>query len=157
MAAITNERQYRISKAQLRRLEAALEQNLKANPQGIAPRLHRAMLDGLRSQIEELREEIQEYERLKSRRVRSLELESLEELPLVLTKARIARGLTQAELAKALGIKPQQIQRYEATGYQSASFRRIVEIADVLGVQIRERVRLQSRKAVRASRSSKRS
>ncbi|MBM4258372.1 MAG: helix-turn-helix transcriptional regulator [Deltaproteobacteria bacterium] len=40
---------------------------------------------------------------------------SLEELPKTLIQARIAGGLSQEDLATTLGLKPQQIQRYEAT------------------------------------------
>ena len=50
---------------------------------------------------------------------------------------RIAAGLSQEELAVKLGLKPQQIQRYEATEYQAASFERVQEIMRVLGVRLR--------------------
>jgi ribosome-binding protein aMBF1 (putative translation factor) len=84
----------------------------------------------------------QEYEALKARQVSALELHSLSELPDLLIKARIARGYTQAELAKRLHLKPQQLQRYEATRYDSVSFRRLLEIARALDVDLSETVRL---------------
>jgi ribosome-binding protein aMBF1 (putative translation factor) len=142
MTIVTNERQYRLSKAQLHKLENALKQSKAEGAKKAKPRLHRAMLDGLKSQIDELSEEIAEYERLKKRKVRSIAMNSLEELPLVLMKARIAQGLTQADLAQILKVKPQQIQRYESTGYQSVSFHRLLEIVEALGVEIQENVRL---------------
>jgi len=46
------------------------------------------------------------------------------------------------ELAARLGVKPQQIQRYDASDYQSASFARLREIARLLGLRIRESVEL---------------
>jgi HTH-type transcriptional regulator / antitoxin HigA len=50
--------------------------------------------------------------------------------------------LTQEDLAARLGVKPQQIQRYEASDYQTASFARLSGIARLLGLRIRETVEL---------------
>jgi ribosome-binding protein aMBF1 (putative translation factor) len=79
---------------------------------------------------------------LRSGRRRSLALESIEELPKTLIQARIAAGLSQEELAGKLGLKPQQIQRYEATNYQGASLERVNEILRALGVKLRRRAEL---------------
>jgi len=46
---------------------------------------------------------------------------------------RLARGLSQAHLAEALGISPQQFQKYE-TGKNHLTIIRISQIAEVLGV-----------------------
>ena len=53
-------------------------------------------------------------------------------------QARIAAGLNQKDLADRLGLKEQQVQRYEATGYQSASLARLREVVDALGVKVRK-------------------
>ena len=45
---------------------------------------------------------------------------AVEDLPKALIRARIAAGMTQEGLAPRLGVKPQQVQRYEATEYGSA-------------------------------------
>jgi transcriptional regulator with XRE-family HTH domain len=50
--------------------------------------------------------------------------------------------VTQEDLAVRLGIKPQQIQGYEASDYQTASFARLLEIARVLNLDIREQAAL---------------
>ncbi len=89
-----------------------------------------------------LRYKVAEYEALKAHQVSALELHSLSELPDLLIKARIAHGYTQAELAKRLHLKPQQLQRYEATRYHSVSFRRLLKIARALDVALSETVRL---------------
>lgn len=60
-----------------------------------------------------------------------------------LIKARIARGLTQKELAEKLNIDERQIQRYESTRYQGAALRRLQEVADALNVKIREEITLE--------------
>ena len=59
-------------------------------------------------------------------------LGTVAELPATLIKARIARGLSQKDLADRIGLKEQQIQRYEATDYASASLTRIKEVVSAL-------------------------
>ncbi len=51
--------------------------------------------------------------------------------------ARIQRGLTQAELARELGLKEQQVQRYEAERYRSISLARFQKIARAVGFKLR--------------------
>jgi transcriptional regulator with XRE-family HTH domain len=47
-------------------------------------------------------------------------------------RARIAAGLTQEGLAEKLGLKRQQIQRYEASEYATASLATVRQIAQVI-------------------------
>ena len=54
--------------------------------------------------------------------------------PRYLCELRIAAGMSQTSLAEALKMKPQQIQRYEASEYQGASLARLIEVSKVLGV-----------------------
>jgi ribosome-binding protein aMBF1 (putative translation factor) len=140
---IENERQYRVTKKRLAQFEASLASLRETSrPATMPPRLHQAMQESLESQLTDLRQEIVDYELLKARQVSVLQLQSLSDLPDVLIKARIARGYTQAELAERLHLKPQQIQRYEATRYDSVSFRRLVEIAQALEVDLSETITL---------------
>ena len=140
---IENERQYHVSKKRMAQFEASLaDLRNTPRPSNLPPRLHRAMRQSIESQLVDLRQEVEEYEALKARQVSVLELHSLSELPDLLIKARIARGYTQADLAKRLRLKPQQIQRYEASRYHSVSFRRLLEIARALEVDLSETVTL---------------
>jgi transcriptional regulator with XRE-family HTH domain len=82
----------------------------------------------------ELAASVAGYDALKTSGGLSLELSSLAELGQALVKARIARGWTQAHLAEELAMPKQQVQRYEATAYASASLRRIGHVADALGM-----------------------
>lgn len=50
-----------------------------------------------------------------------------------ITKARVAAGLTQSELARRLGIRPQSVQSWEA-GLTAPRARRLTQVAEVLGV-----------------------
>lgn len=100
---------------------------------------------GVQSQLRDLEDQLREYERLKSDGAMTLELDSLDALPKVLIQARIAAGLTQEDLAARLGLKPQQIQRYEANDYRTTSLARLLEIARVLHLRVRERAELVQR------------
>ena len=135
---ITTERQYRITKAAAERFAQALAH--EAQGAHLDPRLRQAMREGIESELQILREQLAEYEALRSGRIAVLELDSLTALPDALIRARIAAGLTQKELATRLGLKEQQIQRYEATRYSGASLERVQAVAEALGVKIHERV-----------------
>lgn len=141
---ITNERQYRVTKAEIGRFEESLS-HADEQGRGLHPDLQQAMRDGLESQLQELRDEVADYEALRDGKITSLEFDSLAGVPIGLIKARIAKGLTQKELAESLDLKEQQIQRYEATLYEGASLDRIQQVANVLGM--RERVMLEFSKA----------
>ena len=99
------------------------------------PRIAKAQEDALRSQLADLRGEIREYESLMAGGFHVDDLQAIVNLPAVLIKARIAQGLSQKDLARRLGLKEQQIQRYEATDYASASFKRIREVVGALGIE----------------------
>ncbi len=144
---IKNERQYRITKAQATKLEQALEHLTTGVVGGtqVHPLLHKAQEDALRSQIADLHSEIEEYEALQSQRHTVLELASFEEFPRALIQARIAAGISQKDLAERLGLKEQQVQRYEATEYASASMTRVSEIIRALGIRMREAILLPGR------------
>jgi ribosome-binding protein aMBF1 (putative translation factor) len=138
---IKNERQYRITRRQIERFEEALVQlsEHEAERSQLDPILRKAEEDGINSILAELREEVQEYEALRSRQRAVLEYESFNDLPRALIQARIASGLSQRELAERLGIKEQQVQNYEATEYASASFTRLREVVEALNVSVHER------------------
>lgn len=143
---IKNEREYRITKAQAKEFENALAQITAAPPPAdLHPVLAQAEEDALRSQLEDLLEQLHEYEGLRAGQQSIIELDSFDELPRALIQARIARGLSQKELAEKLGLKEQQIQRYEATNYAAASLSRIKQVIDALGVTIQKDVFIPSK------------
>jgi HTH-type transcriptional regulator / antitoxin HipB len=136
---IQNERQYRITQTKLREFERELAD---IDPQD--PRLHPRQVVGWTNSynltIRQLKQELAEYEQLKSGNILTFVLGSLNDLPTTLIKARIAAGMTQKELADKIGVREQQIQRYEASLYSSASFDRLRSIAGALNIEITQAV-----------------
>ena len=146
---ITNEKQYKSTRLQIARFQEALAA-LDGASVTLPPVLAQAQRDALASQLEELREEADLYDRLRAGQVTQFAAESLAALPDILIQARVARGLSQRELGDYLGLKEQQIQRYEAERYRSASLDRLVEVSDALGVQIAKRAELVGDPALRS-------
>jgi DNA-binding transcriptional regulator YiaG len=138
---ITNERQYRITKAELRRFEEALATQAAAGPSpNVHPRIHQALMDATASERDELRAQLARYDDLRCGRVAQRTLNSWRELPIALIEARIAARLTQRELAERLGVPEQQVQRWEANSYAGVAIERLQEIADALQLQVLETV-----------------
>lgn len=111
---ITNERQYRITRAHVVRFEAALPEPATVAHQRTDMRLVAAERDALSSQLGDLREELSEYEHWKSSDISMIKVSSFNELPLGLIRARIASGLTQRDLADRINLTEQQIEKYES-------------------------------------------
>ena len=128
---IENQRQYHFTKTQLKGFELTLANTLSGDQGLLEVQLQR---DAVQSEIEVLTAQITAYEQLKRGEI-VIELEPLQGIAERLIQARVAVGLTQAQLAAALHLKPQQIQRYEASKYASASLARVLEVARVLQAQ----------------------
>lgn len=136
---IQNERQYKVTKGQIAKLERALAVSLKLTEK-LDQRVYEAMIGGIQGEIEKLQQQLQEYESLRLAEI--LHLASVADLSQVLIQARVARGYTQKDLADKLHVKPQQVQKYEQTSYRSASLKRIIEIMNVLDIDFGADVRL---------------
>jgi DNA-binding XRE family transcriptional regulator len=109
------------------------------------PDAFKAYVAGMRSQLLQLTSEIERYEKLKSGDLSLIVAGSLDDLPRSLIETRIARGKSQSELAREIGVAPQQVQRWEADDYQSASFPTLCEIARTLGVTLSRGVTIERR------------
>ena len=95
--------------------------------------------------IEDLAEEIKEFQSLEN----AFEIEfSKENLLKAIISLRIASGMTQKELAEAIMVQEQQIQRYEQDHYRTASFERIVQILRALSKDIQLKIKLKKAKVI---------
>jgi transcriptional regulator with XRE-family HTH domain len=135
---IRTDRQYRVSTTRKNELIEALD--------GLGPILGteetadwkaEALRGSLLAQLNDLDAELVEYEQLRAGHAPAvIGIESLDELPRRLIQARIAAGMTQRELAERLGLREQQIQRYEAEEYAGAGLSRIRDVMSALGVDL---------------------
>ena len=148
---IRNDKEYRQSKGRLSELRAESKGLSSFRRSAERDEVASAVIDALRMQIEDLEREISEYEDLKEGRMLSFVADDLDALGELVTKARIARGLTQAELGEILGMTQQQVQRYERDGWQKISLWRLAEATDALGLDLSIRARLPASDTARAA------
>lgn len=119
MAILKNQAQVSATEARIEELRTEIDATESA-----------AERAGLESFIETLNDQIAEYEVL---RVSSeISFRDLDELGELAIKARIAAGLTQQELAELLGVSQQQVQKDEATSYETVSLSKWLDVLDVL-------------------------
>ena len=129
---IRNERQYKVSVAQRDKLATQLAATSSAQaPEWVITSTQAT----LRSQMASIEMELSDYEALRAREV-DFAVSDLAGLPRELVRARIARHMSQRELAEQLGLKEQQIQRYEATDYAGANVSRLSDVMTALGVHL---------------------
>jgi len=134
---ITNDYQYRLTKAAADKFRAALAEMKNAPARAdIHPRLLKAEREAMESQLQDLEAELSDYVRLKGSGAAHITIGSVSALGRGLVQARIAAGLSQKELANRLHLKEQQIQRYEQTEYETASLGRLADVARALHVRI---------------------
>ena len=138
---IKNERQYKITRAKADELRVAISELQRSTlPDGLSPDMRELQLEALAGTLADFAAELAEYDDLNNATL--IEATGIGEFPTALIRARIARGLTQRELAERLGLAEQAIQRYEATDYLGVSFSRLVEIAEALDLAVHYDVRL---------------
>ena len=92
------------------------------------------LIDALQTQISEIEEDLKHYQLLKSGETTVSKPQSLESLPMILIQTRIARGMSQSELAKTLGTEEIKVQRYEASSYIGISVGTLLKVARILNV-----------------------
>lgn len=138
---IKNERQYNVTKTQLQNFKESLEKAISSK-KSVPAIIKKAMIDGIKFQIKELETELANYEDLKNNS-KNIVIHDLSELPTLLIKVRIAKNLTQEELANLLGMKYQQIQRYESQNYGSISMDKLLKIIKTLGMTLKQDIQVE--------------
>ena len=133
---IKNERQLRMTKSQLENFKHHLDLIENVKEKGDVSLLIEAEAEAVRNQIKELEDQIFNYESLWASNTPIPILQSFKDIPQALIKARISLGLSQKEFAEKVGLKEQQIQRYEATSYETASLSRINQFVNILNLEL---------------------
>lgn len=131
---IKNQKQASVSEKRLQELSLA-KQELETSNNDINDAKYRLGISALNSLITDLQNQLDEYKQLNDGNFNCLKAKALSDLPKVLIGARLAQKMSQKDLASLVGIKEQQIQRYEVTDYETASWTRIVEIEEALGLK----------------------
>jgi HTH-type transcriptional regulator/antitoxin HigA len=130
---IRNEKQYKITKKKLQEIK---EDRSRMQSQGEQLSVKEKLI--LASAIhlqEEMENEVIAYEQLKNS-IPKLEERSIDNLPDLLIEFKIHSGLTQKEFSQKIGMKEQQLQRYEAENFKSISFKNLLKILDAIGLKI---------------------
>jgi HTH-type transcriptional regulator / antitoxin HigA len=94
-----------------------------------------AVLGSYEGMIRQLEDEIREYDQLKSGELTLPNVERLDQIPPFVATMRIAKGVSQTELARRLGVSKQVISRYEEAEYQAVAISRLQEILDAIGIK----------------------
>ncbi len=134
--AILSKREFREATARRAQIKTALdEKTLLADlGLGLAPLVNDARRRALKTELRRVQTEIETFEELASGSCSTvLETHELGILPIL---ARTFAGMSQRDLAERLGLKEQQIQRYESERYSGISLNRYRRVLDVLGVEL---------------------
>ena len=87
------------------------------------------------SMIRQLEEEVREYDELKAVGVVLPRVDRLDQIAPFIVRVRIAKGVSQTELARRLGVSKQVVSRYEESDYQTVAIARLQEILDAVGIK----------------------
>jgi len=142
---IRSEKEYREAVGRIRQEEERLaKQEAELKAMGLGPAEIKRALDPMRSFHEQLKEEVQSYERLK--RGEFDEVLNLRGLGQLLVSLRVARGLTQRQLAERLGVHETQVSRDERNEYHGITLERAARVLDALEVEVHSRIQLAAAK-----------
>jgi len=130
---IKSEREYKVTKKAIETFVASMEAQ---ETEGRVDLGGKAALSSAKAQLGDLKAQVSEWERLRSGGVEEISVGSWDDLPKALVKARIAQSLSQQQLAEQLGLKKQQIQRWEDNNYERTEFWHVVEVAEALGLSL---------------------
>lgn len=105
------------------------------------PQLREIYMNEVQRKLNDLRKEIREYETLITHDFQTplvLNIENINELPLLLIKARMAAKLSQKELADLAGFSEAQMKEYEKKDYETASFLDVMAVFNALDIKIQK-------------------
>ena len=129
---IKNDKQYKITKKKLKELELKLQPYLSK----AVPGKNELIISSLVRQKNHFVAEIKAYEKIKNKSLCIFKIRTLDLLPHILIEYKISKGLSQKEFAKILGIKEQQLQRYESDDFRSVSFSKLLTFLALAGLRV---------------------
>jgi len=140
---IRNEKEYQEAVARLESEATRLtEHEARLRDAGLGPEEIKRVMDPMLSFHLQLKEEIDSYERLK--RGQFEEILNFRGIGHLLTSLRVAKGISQRELAQRLNVHESQVSRDERNEYHGITLERAGKILDALNVRLRTRVEVDS-------------
>jgi HTH-type transcriptional regulator / antitoxin HigA len=135
---VLTDRHAREVEAEIADLDCALssEQTLKALVSGLPQAVIGDIRRSLATERRELCKSLSAYEKAKNGNAAPLKERVGNDPGALLVAARIIKRLSQKELARKLGLKEQQIQRYEAERYTKITLANYQKVASVLGAHL---------------------
>jgi DNA-binding XRE family transcriptional regulator len=139
---IRNEAEYQHASARLLEERSRLsEHRARLKEVGLDDDEVKRVIDPIESFHLQLQEEVERYERL--RRGEFDELVNLRGLGHLLISLRIAKGVSQRDLAKRLEVHESQISRDERNEYFGITLERAIKILDALNVKLHTKVEIE--------------
>lgn len=132
---IKNNKQLEVSEAQIVHLKDQLKQ-LETKCEGSIDGWAKVEKEGIISLINNIQNEVKEYQNVKTKNEIFFPKSNIGELGKMVIYARLAEGITQAELAKRLETSQQQINRFEASDYESTKLFNIIEVIEALNIDL---------------------
>lgn len=129
---IKNDWQLRVTQKRIKDFWDALFELGEMPESEAQPWLRAAQRESLESELNNLHRQVEEYELLKSGKIPLPGPEVIQQVPDLLIKTRISKGLNQEELAAKLGISKQCIQQYEQTNYAHVTLGTALKVMQVL-------------------------
>jgi DNA-binding XRE family transcriptional regulator len=129
---ITSERQLNATKKKIVSLQESLAEMKKSAKSVLA----KSSMVQTQAAIEELKEEVKEYETLSTEGLDAIHIESPEDIMLLPIKYRIAKHLTQEAFAKEVDVSVRMIARYEAEEYTNINGETFRKILNKLPVKL---------------------
>lgn len=136
---ILNEKEVREARARIFRLSEALNSERAMEPvvAGLPPEVVSQVSRMMKAERERLIQTVEAYEEAKeTQKPTALKALVNHEPGLMLIVARISNGYSQKDLAWRLGVKEQQVQRWEAERYGPISLKNYNRVAALLGVRL---------------------
>jgi HTH-type transcriptional regulator / antitoxin HigA len=135
---ILNEKEVREARARISRLSEALSSERALEPvvAGLPPEVVSQVSSMMKAERDRLTHAVEAYAEAKeTQRPTALKALVNHDLGLMLIVGRIASGFSQRDLAWRLGVKEQQVQRWEAERYGPISLKNYHRVAALLGVR----------------------
>jgi DNA-binding Xre family transcriptional regulator len=131
---IKNEKQYKITRKKLQDIQEEI--NRLKNGREHLPAKDELLLVSLLMMKQQMEDEIAKYDLVKTMTSAILGERSIDDLPTLLIEYKIQSGMTQKEFSEKIGMKEQQLQRYEAENFNSISFKNLLKIIHAIGLNV---------------------